>query len=351
MHYLKRFRYTLIFLGLFFAWVLLRPDPAQQLYQLTGQTMGTSYQVQLWEFPDDIDSEVFAQEIDERLQRVDREQFSIYASESEISRFNEAQPGQWFPVSMEVASVIQTAQEISALSGGYFDITVAPLVQRWGFGSQAVTEGELVPYEGEIAILQRQVDYRQLEVRQSPPALRKRSALEIDLGGIAKGYGTDVVADYFDSLGMENYFIEVGGELRVRGLRHDGNSWVPAIERPVSGQRQVHAVLNSRGEAMALAGSGDYRNYFVADGQRFSHEIDPFTGRPVVDRLAAVYVITDTAKMADALTTAFMAMGLERGIALAEQEGIAAYFIYREEEEERFAEHVTDSFARYVEER
>lgn len=349
MKYLRRFSFTLTFLGLFFAWVLLRPESEPQLFQMSGQTMGTSYRIQLWEFPEDVDRGDLANEIQVRLDRVDREQFSVYSPDSEVSLFNASDPGVRFAVSDDVAYVVQTALDISVLSDGYFDITVGPLVERWGFGPTAPQDDSMVPGGAELAQLLEQVDYRHLEVSQSPPALLKRTELQLDLGGIAKGYGADVVADYFDSLGLDDYFIEVGGELRIKGLRHDGSSWVPAIERPQSGQRQVHEVLSSRGESIALAGSGDYRNYFVADGQRFSHEIDPFTGRPVEDSLAAVYVIADTAMLADALTTTFMAMGLERALDLAERENIAAYFIYREADRQQFAEYVTDSFAKYIE--
>lgn len=350
MHLIRRFRYTLIFLGLFLAWVWLRPDSEPTVYQLQGQTMGTTYSVRLWAFPETPDRETFASRIQEQLDRLDRELMSLYAEESQISRFNRAEPGEWFAVADEVIDVVSVAQQVSELSGGVFDITVAPLVQRWGFAETPGAAGQgAVPPASELDRLREQVDYRQLEWRRSPPALRKRAPLRVDLGGVAKGYAVDVLAGYFDSLGLDSYFIEIGGEIRLNGTRPDGGQWVPAIERPGTG-REVQAIIDPGGEPLALAGSGDYRNFFVADGQRYSHEIDPRTGRPVDGSLTAVYVISDTAVMADALSTAFMAMGLADAGRLAEDRDIAAFFIYRAENgDDILQDHMTPAFAGYLE--
>ncbi|MGM0633944.1 MAG: FAD:protein FMN transferase, partial [Pseudomonadota bacterium] len=237
MKLLKRFRYTLIFLILFLAWTWLGPDADREVYQLQGQTMGTTYSIRLWQFPDSPGREEFAARIQEQLDRLDRELMSLYADESQVSRFNRAVTEEWFPVADEVIDVIDVAEQVSELSGGAFDITVEPLVQRWGFAEQpgASSQGQL-PTEAELEELRVQVDYRQLEWRRDPAALRKRAPLRIDLGGVAKGYAVDVVADYFDSLGLGSYFIEIGGEIRLRGGRPDGEQWMPAIERPSGGR-------------------------------------------------------------------------------------------------------------------
>ncbi len=349
MKVLKRFSYTLTFLAVFFAWMWLRPDPPAQTYQMVGTTMGTTYRIQLWEFPESVDDQGLADGIQQRLYRVDREQMSTYADGSELSLFNDSPVGQWFPVSRDLAYVVQSALAVSELTDGHFDVTVGTLVERWGFGGREFAEvDQRVPDTGELEALGQYVGYHHLEARLDPPALRKHAPVRVELGGIAKGYGADVVAEYFDSLGMENYFIEVGGELRIRGYRADGSAWVPAIERPVAGTSQVQEVLTTHGRSLALAGSGDYRNFFEHDGARLSHEISPFTGRPVDHGLAAAYVISDTAMVADALSTAFMVMGLERSVQLAETEGIAAYFIYRDEGDGSFSYIHTAAFAEYL---
>ncbi|MEX1197036.1 MAG: FAD:protein FMN transferase [Pseudohongiellaceae bacterium] len=350
MHLIRRFRYTLTFLALFLGWLWLRPEPGPAVYQLQGQTMGTTYSIRLWEFPEAPDQETFAARIQEQLDRLDTELMSLYAEDSQISRFNRTEPGEWFAVADEVIDVIRVSEQVSELSGGAFDVTVAPLVQRWGFAeTPGAADQGVLPSDRELESLRRQVDYRQLEWRRSAPALRKQSALRVDLGGVAKGYAVDVLAGYFDSLALDSYFIEIGGEIRLRGTRPDGGQWVPAIERPGAG-REAQAVIDPAGRPLALAGSGDYRNFFIADGQRYSHEIDPRTGRPVEGNLTAVYVISDTAVMADALSTAFMAMGLDEARRLAEERDLAAFFIYRVGSgDDTLQDHMTPAFAGYLE--
>jgi len=332
---------------------LLRPDPPAQIYQLTGNTMGTSYRILVTEFPESLSENDLAEHIQQDLYRIDRELMSIYADDSELSRFNSSPANIVFPVSPELAGVVQLALEISELTEGYFDISVGPLVELWGFGASQLTTFNVrqTPDEERLETVLQLVDYTQLQVLMNPPALLKTSDIQLDLGGIAKGYGVDVVADYLDSLGMQSYFIEVGGELRIKGRRPDGSSWVPAIETPVDSAPQAYRIFYTQGESIAVAGSGDYRNYFEQNGVRYSHEIDPFTGFPITHNLAAVTVITDTAARADALSTAFMVMGADKAFELAEQLDLAAYFISKSAEHDGFEDRYTSRFAYYLEER
>lgn len=350
---IKRMRYTLLFLLIYFIWLWMRPDAAPQIYQLNGATMGTKYQILVSGFPDSVSDSELAAGIEQRLYRVDRELMSTYAPESELSRFNRSEPGEWFDVSQELAHVVDRALYYSELTDGYFDVTVGPLVNRWGFGplvGQRIDQSR-IPDEAEIQSLRLQTGYHHLQVNLSPPQLRKDSRVYVDLSGIAKGFGADVIAEYFDSLNMTSYFIEIGGELRIKGVKPDGSTWVPAIERPVdSEQPQLYQVFYSRGESLAVAGSGDYRNYFEQDGVRYSHEIDPFTGRPVSHALAAVTVIADNATTADALATAFMVMGEEKSMELASRLGLAVYFIIKQAGGDGFIERFTPEFSAYMEE-
>ena len=351
--FVKRMRYTLIFLLLYFLWVWLRPEPAPQIYQLTGVTMGTQYQILISGFPDSVPDNELAAGIEQRLLRIDRELMSTYAPESELSRFNRSEPGEWFDVSPELAYVGEQARYSSKVTDGYFDVTVGPLVNRWGFGpltGQRVDQAR-IPGDDEIRALQARTGYQHLQARLSPPQLRKQTDVYVDLSAIAKGYAVDVIAEYFDSLMMASYFIEIGGELRLKGFRPDGTAWVPAIERPVAtGEPQVQQIIYSRGQSIAVAGSGDYRNYFEQDGVRYSHEIDPFSGRPVTHALAAVTVLAATATEADAMATAFMVMGEEKSMALASRLGMAVYLIIKQADGDGFAERFTPEFAGYMEE-
>ena len=347
--FVNRFQFTLLLLGILAVWLWLRPDPeAPDVYQLDGRTMGTSYRILITEFPAQVSGEALANGIAKRLQRIDKELMSTYEPTSELSRFNQSAPGQWFEVSTELAVVMQEALLVSELTDGAFDVTVGPLVDRWGFGPEMrPTE---VPDDQTIAQLLSEIGHQHLQVSLNPPRLWKGSEVKVDLSGIAKGYGADYVADYFDSLAMTSYFIEIGGELRIKGKRKDGSSWVPGIERPVNGAPEVHEIIYTRDEPLGIAGSGDYRNYFEQDGQRYSHEIDPATGRPIQHNLAATYVITENAMRADALATAFMVMGADAAMALAEEIGLAAYFIVKSDSESGFNSHYSRQFARYLEE-
>lgn len=347
--FFNRYQFTLLLLGILAVWIWLRPAPeAPDVYQLDGRTMGTSYRVLVTGFPDAVSGETLAAGISERLYHIDKELMSTYEPASELSQFNQAPVGEWFDVSSELAEVMQEALLVSELTGGAFDVTVGPLVDRWGFGPEMrPTE---VPDEQTLQQLLTSVGYQHLEVSTTPPRLRKQQDVQVDLSGIAKGYGADYIADYFDSLQMESYFIEIGGELRIKGHRRDGSAWVPGIERPVNGSPEVHQIIYTGNESLGVAGSGDYRNYFEQDGQRYSHEIDPATGRPVTHNLAACYVIADNAMRADAMATAFMIMGAESSMALAEEIGLAAYFIVKSDNESGFDSRYSRQFARYLEE-
>jgi FAD:protein FMN transferase len=353
LSWLKRLRYTLTFVGLFLLWLWLRPEAPAQIYRLDGQTMGTTYQILITGFPDTISGNQLADTIGQKLQRLDKELMSTYAPESELSQFNQSEPGQWFKVSPELAYVVDQALVYSRLTQGYFDITVGPLVNRWGFGplvGQRVDHSR-IPSAEEISQLQQQIGFEHIQVSLNPPQLYKDAPVYLDLSGIAKGYAVDVVAEYFDSLAMPSYFIEIGGELRIKGLKPDGAGWVPAIEKPVdSATPEVIQIFYSQGESLAVAGSGDYRNYFEDNGVRYSHEIDPFTGWPAAHTLAAVTVIADTALQADALATAFMVMGEEKSMALATELNLAVYFISKQDEADNFRETYTTRFAGYLEE-
>lgn len=352
LQWIKRLRYTLIFLALYFLWVMIRPEPIAQIYQLNGATMGTTYQILVAGFPQDLTDNELAAGIEQRLYRLDRELMSTYAPDSELSRFNRSEPGQWFSVSPELALVLTKALEFYQLTGGYFDVTVGPLVNRWGFGpliGQRVDQSR-IPSDEEIAELLQQTGSRYLEVSLSPPQVQKSAQVYVDLSGIAKGYAVDALAEYFDSLEMPSYFIEIGGELRIKGVKPDGSGWVPAIEKPVdTAEPGVYQIFYSQGQSLGVAGSGDYRNYFEQDGVRYSHEIDPFSGRPISHTLAAVTVIAPTAMEADALATAFMVMGEDRSYDLAEALGLAVYFISKHPDEDGFIERFTPAFETYLE--
>ncbi len=345
---LRRHSFSIAFALLVFAFFFTRPGPGSQAtLQLTGATMGTTYQLQFVELPTSISMLQLQQQISTLLHMLDREIFSTYAVDSELSRFNRAPVNVPFAVSVQMLEVAVLARQISELTGGAFDITVGPLVNLWGFGPTASAVPAVLPTDASIAEARTRVGYQYLLIDASASTFTKTADIYVDMSAIAKGYAVDEVAALFDQLGIQDYFLEIGGELKIKGYKPGQQSWVPAIERPQDTAPEVYAVLYSKGEELALAGSGDYRNYFNADGQRYSHEIDPQTGRPVTHNLAAVYVIDSSSARSDALATAFMVLGYEAGRILAEQLQLGVYFIYRAEAGE-FAEYSTAQFARYL---
>ena len=264
---------------------------------------------------------------------------SVYEPRSDVTRVNEAPLDEWVEVSAEVVHVVSLGLKVAELSNGMFEPTILPLVNLWGFGPQG--RAEEVPSDEELESALARVGWRDIEVRDDPPAIRRRADRELDLAGIAKGYGADAVAEYLLGRGHTQFLIELGGDMNIQGGKPDGTLWRVAIEKPDETQRGIYRILEF--EDAALVTSGDYRNYFEVDGVRYSHTIDPRTGRPVDHRLASVSVIAENATLADAWSTALMAMGTEAAKELAEREELSVLLIVRTDngfEEYAFGEFV-----------
>jgi FAD:protein FMN transferase len=291
------------------------------LYQHSGMTMGTSWHVSLLT-ADGGTAGKAEKTIETVLGRIDS-RMSTWKTASEISRFNRSRETAPFPVSKETADLVARALEISRETGGAFDVTVAPLVDAWGFGPRDETAP---PDAAAIEALRAETGWRMLHAETSPPALRKdRPAIQCDLSAVAKGYAADAVAEALEDLGITRYMAEIGGEVRTGGLKADASRWRIGIEKPVTESRTLQEAVPLTG--MAMATSGDYRNYRDAGGKRYSHTIDPRTGRPVTHTLASVSVLRRRCADADALATALMVMGPEKGYEFAFTRQIGALFI------------------------
>lgn len=297
---------------------------------LRGATMGTTYQIQLAAEPASVDRARLQSDIEKVLAEIDR-QMSTYRPDAEISRFNRAAAGTWFPVSASFAEVVAAAQQVSRQTDGALDVTVGPLVRLWHFGpngkSNSGGKGELrPPADHELAAARKLVGYEKLAVRANPPALRKEcDGLDIDLSSIAPGYAIDRLAALLDERRIGNFMVELGGEVRAAGRRADGKSWQVAVERPLADRREMQTAIPLSNAAIATA--GDYHKFFEYAGRRYSHIIDPATGRPVTHALASVTVVADTCLTADAWDTPLLVLGLERGYECAVKHGVAALFI------------------------
>ncbi len=302
-----------------------KDSPSDQLLRFSGSTMGTTYTVKVADAPTDLSQDQLQAAIERVLEKVN-DQMSTYRADSELSKLNSNSSTQWIDSSADLLTVVEEALRVSRLTDGAFDITVGPLVNLWGFGPDK--QENQVPTQQQITDAMSRVGYTKMSTRRSPPAIRKtRRDIYIDLSAIAKGYGVDKIAEHLESLGVHNYLVEIGGDLRAKGHNAEGTPWKIGIEKPVPEQRAVQLIIQLQDQGMAT--SGDYRNFFEKDGQRFSHTINPRNGMPITHNLASVTVLSPTAMGADAMATALLVMGPETGYMLAKRERLAAYFINR----------------------
>jgi thiamine biosynthesis lipoprotein len=303
--------------------------------------MGTTYVVKAVAVPPSVTRESLQAETDAILRRIDSI-FSTYRNDSEISRFNRGGSVDWQPASAELVTVVTAALELSRVTGGAFDVTAGPLVSLWGFGpEQGVGR---IPDAKRLAAARRRLGYQKLQCGRQPYALRKQVGdIQVDLNALAAGYAADAVAAHFEQIGIRNYMVDMGGELRLRGHNTQGKAWSIAIELPLPEQYRTGRILELTDGAVST--SGTYRNFFEVDGKRFPHVLDARSGWPVQHDLASVTVLAPTAMRADAWATALLILGKEEGHALAEREGVAALFIAPGEK--GFAEKVTTAFSAY----
>ena len=294
---------------------------AQGLQSFSGATMGTRYTVTV---VGEIDPEL-PKKVDARLAEINR-LMSTYDPESELSRFNQYQEADWFPVSTETAKVVQFALGVSKATDGAFDPTVGPAVNLWGFGPEGRRAEP--PSEKEIEKTRERIGYEHVSVRTDPPALRKyRADIYLDLSAVAKGYAVDEISDLLVNEGHTDSLVVIGGEIRARGRKPDGTLWKIGIEEPDSAGEPISRSVNL--ENTSVSTSGDWRNSFVDHEVRYSHVIDPQTARPVRHKLASVTVFADTSIQADSWSTSLLVIGENRGIAWCERNKVAAMFFIR----------------------
>lgn len=266
---------------------------------------------------------------------------STYKQESVISKINNnasAETDQYF------RTVFTRAKEITVATGGAFDMTVAPLVNAWGFGfskKDSVTS-EL------IDSLMSVVGMDMVNLVDGK-IVKEQAGIMLDGSAIAKGYAVDVVAELLEEKGIENYMVEIGGELRVKGLNPKGSFWKVGIDKPIDDpevlERELQEIIAI--SDIALATSGNYRNFYLKDGKKYAHTISPFTGHPVDHQLLGVSVLAPDCMTADAYATAFMVLGVEKGMAIASEDPtLEAYFISANEGEYQI--HQTDGFKNVI---
>ena len=310
--------------------------------ELSGATQGTTYHIKVV-FPDNqpLSVESLHPQIEAVFSDIDIK-LSNYRDDSEISRINQQNTTEWIPVSPEIAELINIAQQVYERSDGCYDLTIKPLFDLWGFSKHQ----NRIPGDEEIKQALLHVGMNRIEVDTANPRIRKKDPLlRIDLSSIAQGYTVSVLSRLLERQGIQNYLVEVGGEMKVKGRKANGNYWRVAIEKPTPYTQEVERVLDIHQQAgTAIMTAGTYRNFFEDKGQSYSHILNPKTGRPVTHQLLSVTILHDDPTWADAWDTALLCVGDEQARRIAESEHLKALLISRDGDALR--EYMSSEFAR-----
>lgn len=311
--------------------------PLEPPVRFEGDIFGTFYQVTIMDPLTLGESRELEEGFLAELEDVDQA-MSTYRDDAELIAFNEAPLEEWQPLSNELIEVLAISQSVAEASHGAFDITVGDLVNLWSFGPGA--RPEEVPSDDALAEQLAQVGFDAVEVDTQNMQARRTRDVFVDLSAVAKGHATDQVAAYLDQQGLEHYLVNLGGDLIARGLRDEDaqTPWRIGIEVPEDGQQRAQHVIPLAGpalESISVATSGDYRNYFEVDGERFSHTIDPRTGRPVTHQVASTSVFHPSNAWADAWATALLVVGEQEAMQMAIENNLKALLLVREGEQWR----------------
>ena len=293
--------------------------------QLKGNTMGTYYIIDIINVPKKLKIKKIEKEVQDTLAKANKI-LSNWDKNSEISiinKFNKTTP---IKISDELIEVFKTANNINLNTNGFFDITLDPVIELWGFGYKN-KKIQTVPTEQQIKNTLSLVGQRSLlNINYDNNELRKKNKnLKINLSSIGKGFGIDLIGRKLDQLGVKNYLINIGGDILTKGHNKKRKNWIIGIENPNLDVKLIKEIVNITNKGLAT--SGDYKNFFTENGKRYSHIINPKTGKPITHKTKSVTVIHDNSIKADGWATAFLALGRVEGLKIAEKEKIAVLFI------------------------
>lgn len=302
---------------------------------LNGSSMGTTWQVKLMQNATISSPKQQTLELEQGIQTCLNQvvaQMSTWETESNISRFNNAPKNTWHVLPKEFFTVLDYALLIAQQTQGAFNPNIGRLTNLWGFGPA----GKIAqaPTSEAIEEAMAHSHWRDIKIDKPQNKILQSGNVHLDLSSIAKGFGVDQVALYLQAQNIHHYLIEVGGELRGKGIKQDGQPWWVEFEQvqssPTQMQMKAHTIVALH--ELSIATSGDYRRFFVQDNTSYSHTIDPRTGQPITHGLASVTVLHPQCMIADALATAMNVLGVEQGLAYANQLDVSALFVSRTEE-------------------
>lgn len=327
-------------MGVMLAMVLVACTPMARIQSLSGDSMGSTWSLRY--VGEDASVESVRAALEQRLALVDQ-QMSTWKADSDLSRFNTASVGTWQALPPELFKVVDAALKIAEDTGGAYDPTVGPLVDLWGFG--AATMRREPPDAAAIKAMREHIGWQRLKLDAAQMRVWQVGGVHLDLSSIAPGYALDLIGEYLESRSLMDYLVEVGGELRGRGLKPDGSAWQVAIQRPLENDSADDSISAQHVIGLrdaSLGSSGDYRHFFEDGGRRYAHRIDPRTGFPLDNGVASVTVMAKLGIDADPLATALSVLGPDAGIEYANRRGIAVLFIMRRGD--GFEERMTPAF-------
>jgi thiamine biosynthesis lipoprotein len=338
------------FLGLvvLLAWSCIPSQAQLPVIRWEGRTMGSPYTVQIAGTnlsPEEIDALKLA--VEDRLKEVNRQR-SHYQPDSELSQFNRAPANIPFKVSPEFARVVRFSLELNQRSRGVFDPTLAPVINLWGFGEK--TDQRAVPPELELKKALKATGCQHLSVTAKDELVKDIPDLTINLSAVAKGFGVDEMARVIRARGVTNLFVSISGEVAAFGLNTEGNPWRVGIDSPVEQSahgEDIEAIVPLSN--LAISTSGDYRKFFTdAQGRKYSHILNPKTGRPLQHNLLSVSVVAETCHVADALSTTLFVLGPEEGLRWIEQYPNASALFMTRAADGRIKKFASSKFPRWT---
>ena len=287
--------------------------------------MGTYYFIEVIDVPVELKIKNIELEIKNTLKKANKI-LSNWDKDSEISIINKTDKTTAIKISDELNEVFKTAKEINAKSNGFFDLTLDPIIELWGFGYKS-KQMKVIPKDKQIKSILSLIGQKSfLKINfDNNEIIKKNKDIKINLSSIGKGYGIDLIGKKLDELGINNYIINIGGDILTKGYNSKKENWVIGIENPNLKEKFIKEIVNLTNKGLAT--SGDYKNFFTKDGKRYSHIINPKTGKPIKHSTKSVTVIHENSMKADGWATAFLALGSLEGLKIADKEKIAVLFI------------------------
>ena len=340
---MRTIKYISIAIACIIVFYLISFQENEKYFNLHGQTMGTFYNIKIFA-PHQHIPESLPAEIEKELAKVNQ-QMSVFIKDSEINQINRLKANKKIKISHDMSILLNDAQKIYHKSRGAFDPSVAPLVELWGFGQGNISH---LPQKTEIEKKLQSVGFGKIKLNQAEQTLQKTtSSTTLNLSAIAKGYGVDKIAQVLDNNQINNYVIEIGGEIRTKGYRDENQSpWRISLTAPIGNGEGSAYILNLTNQSVAT--SGNYRNYHQVGSKRLSHSISPKTGMPIDNNMLSATVITSNCMEADAYATAMMILGKDEGLKLAEQEHLAV-ILFTENEKGNITSHISTPAQKYIE--